>query len=138
MDDRRYVESVITGLQIPAHPDFRLAVTMNEDASTYEIPEYIHTRLQPQIHVDFPEADEEYAILRQNLPFAKDDLLRFVVDFLQACHAADEPYSVRDGINIARYAVKLGRARKVEPVEAVRESMRTVLGPDADRRPPKA
>jgi len=29
-----------------------------------------------------------------------------VVDFLQAAHEADERYSVRDGINIARYALK--------------------------------
>ena len=28
---------------------------MNDDASTYELPEYIHSRLQPQIHIEFPE-----------------------------------------------------------------------------------
>ena len=75
LDDRRYVESLLTGLQLKAHPDFRLAVTMNEDASTFEIPEYIHTRLMPQIHVDFPEEDEERAILQENLPFAPEALL---------------------------------------------------------------
>ena len=59
LDDRRYVESIITGLRIPAHRDFRIVVTMNEDASTFEVPEYIHSRLQPQIYIDFPEAEEE-------------------------------------------------------------------------------
>src|SRR6202140_3780283 len=44
LDDRRYVESVITGLRIPAQRDFRIVVTMNEDSSTFEIPEYIHSR----------------------------------------------------------------------------------------------
>ncbi|MES0364074.1 MAG: AAA family ATPase, partial [Desulfobacteria bacterium] len=78
LDDRRYVESLLTGLQLKAHPDFRLAVTMNEDASTFEIPEYIHTRLMPQIHVDFPEEDEERAILKENLPFAPDGLLNYM------------------------------------------------------------
>jgi hypothetical protein len=29
-----------------------------------------------------------------------------VVEFLQTAHEADERYSVRDGINIARYALK--------------------------------
>jgi MoxR-like ATPase len=29
-----------------------------------------------------------------------------VVAFLQAAHRADERYSVRDGINMARYALK--------------------------------
>lgn len=131
LDDRRYVESVVTGLQISAHPDFRLAVTMNEDSSTYEIPEYIHTRLQPQIHVDFPEEEEELAILAENLPFAPEELLGYVTSFLQACHRADEPYSVRDGINIARYAVKLAAAEGKDPMECVNEALAHVIDPEA-------
>src|SRR5690349_12693759 len=110
LDDRRYVESIITGLRIPAHRDFRVVVTMNEDASTFEVPEYIHSRLQPQIYIDFPEAEEELLILKENLPFAGSRILRYVVDFLQRAHAADELYSVRDGINIARYALKMMQA----------------------------
>jgi len=102
LDDRRYVESIITGLRVPAHRDFRFVVTMNEDSSTYELPEYIHSRLQPQIYIDFPEANEELLILKENLPFAGERILRYVVEFLQRAHAADELYSVRDGINIAR------------------------------------
>lgn len=39
MDKRRYVESIIAGIRIYAHPDFRLCVTMNSDSSTFEIPE---------------------------------------------------------------------------------------------------
>ena len=81
---------------------------MNDDASTFELPEYIHSRLQPQLLIDFPEKDEEYQILKENLPFAEDRVLQYVTDFLQQAHAADERYSVRDGINIARYATKLG------------------------------
>ncbi|MBW2025953.1 MAG: MoxR family ATPase, partial [Deltaproteobacteria bacterium] len=45
-------------------------------------------------------------ILRKNLPFADEEILEYVVEFLQAAHEADERYSVRDGINIARYALK--------------------------------
>src|SRR5512139_2002365 len=82
LDDRRYVESIITGLRVPAKPEFRIVVTMNEDASTFEVPEYIHSRLQPQIFIDFPEADEELMILKENLPFATERILRYVVDFL--------------------------------------------------------
>jgi hypothetical protein len=79
---------------------------MNDDASTFELPEYIHSRLQPQIHIDFPERDEELLILKSNLPFADEEILEYVVEFLQTAHDADERYSVRDGINIARYALK--------------------------------
>ncbi|HDG98702.1 MAG TPA: MoxR family ATPase, partial [Desulfobacterales bacterium] len=106
LDSRRYVESVVAGIKIKAHPEFRLCTTMNDDASTFELPEYIHSRLQPQIFIDFPERDEELLILRKNLPFADDEILEYVVEFLQAAHDADERYSVRDGINIARYALK--------------------------------
>ena len=107
LDNRRYVESIVAGIKIKAHPHFRLVATMNDDASTFELPEYIHSRLQPQIFIDFPERDEEYHILKENLPFAEDRILNYVTDFLQQAHAADERYTARDGINIARFAIKL-------------------------------
>jgi MoxR-like ATPase len=120
MDNRRYVESIVAGIKIKAHPDFRLCTTMNDDASTFELPEYIHSRLQPQILIDFPERDEELMILKANLPFAEEEILDYVVDFLQTAHEADERYSVRDGINIARYALK----RLVESGEPLTSSAR--------------
>ena len=107
LDNRRYVESIVTGIKIKAHPLFRLVATMNDDASTFDLPEYIHSRLQPQILIDFPDKDEEYLIMKENLPFADDNILEYVTNFLEQAHAADERYSVRDGINIARYAIKL-------------------------------
>ncbi|MCP4667638.1 MAG: AAA domain-containing protein [Deltaproteobacteria bacterium] len=106
LDSRQYVESIVAGIKIKAHPGFRFCTTMNDDASTFELPEYIHSRLQPQIYIDFPERDEELLILKNNLPFADDEVLDYVVEFLQTAHEADERYSVRDGINIARYALK--------------------------------
>jgi MoxR-like ATPase len=107
LDTRRYVESIIAGVKINAHPDFRVCVTMNEDSSTYELPEYIHSRLQPQIYIDFPDRDEELLILKYNLSAAPERALNYIVDFLQRSHAADERYTVRDGINIGRYALKI-------------------------------
>lgn len=106
MDKRRYVESIIAGIRIYAHPEFRLCVTMNADSSTYEIPEYIQSRLQPKIYIDFPNKVDELKILNYNLPFASDEILEYCVDFLQNAHIHDEPYTVRDGINILRYYTK--------------------------------
>lgn len=106
LDTRRYVESIVAGLKVVASHDFRICVTMNDDASTFEIPEYIHSRLQPQIYLDFPEAENEKRILRENLPFLDVHILEYVVNFLQRAHARNENYTVRDGINIARYAAK--------------------------------
>ncbi len=133
LDDRRYVESIITGLRVPAHRDFRFVVTMNEDASTFDLPEYIHSRLQPQIYIDFPEANEELLILKENLPFAGERILRYVVEFLQRAHAGDELYSVRDGINIARYAMKMMAATDQEAKELLPLAVERILGEEALR-----
>lgn len=133
LDNRRYVESIVAGIKVAAHPDFRLVATMNDDASTYELPEYIHSRLQPQIHLDFPEHDEEKRILAENLPFADEEILEYVTRFLQRAHAADEGYTSRDGVNVARYALKMlaEEGTRLEP--ALRESISRVLGDDALR-----
>ena len=106
MDKRRYVESIIAGIRIYAHSEFRLCVTMNADSSTYEIPEYIQSRLQPKIFIEFPSKVDELKILKDNLPFASKEILEYCVDFLQNAHIHDEPYTVRDGINIIRYYIK--------------------------------
>ena len=131
LDDRRYVESIVTGLRIPAAREFRIVVTMNEDSSTFEVPEYIHSRLQPQIYIDFPAADEELLILRENLPFSSGHILQYVVDFLQRAHAADESYSVRDGINIARYALKMMHTQGTEAALLLPLAVERVLGDEA-------
>jgi MoxR-like ATPase len=127
LDSRRYVESIVAGIKIKAHPEFRLCTTMNDDASTFELPEYIHSRLQPQIHIDFPERDEELSILESNLPFADQEILEYVVEFLQAAHEADERYSVRDGINIARYALKRLAGITPRPAAGTEEEERMLL-----------
>src|SRR5215216_4546427 len=102
LDNRRYVESIVAGIKIKADPHFRMVATMNDDASTFELPEYIHSRLQPQIFIDFPEREEELAILRENLPFVDEKILAYIADFLERCHGAEEPFTVRDGINVGR------------------------------------
>jgi MoxR-like ATPase len=139
LDNRRYVESIVAGLKIRAHPMFRLVATMNDDASTFDLPEYIHSRLQPQITVDFPEREEELAILRENLPFSEENLLNYIADFLQQAHIADERYTVRDGINIARFVCKLERVdeRMVDRKEAIRMALLEILGEEALRYAPR-
>jgi len=138
LDSRRYVESLVAGIKIKAHSQFRLVTTMNDDASTFDLPEYIHSRLQPQILIDFPERDEEYQILKENLPFGEERILQYVTDFLQQAHAADERYSVRDGINIARFAMKLKALAtgEVHERQALEVSILETLGEEALRYRP--
>lgn len=131
LDHRRYVESLVAGIKIPADAEFRFVTTMNEDASTYEIPEYIHSRLMPQIVVDFPDEDDERDILKTQVPFAEDEVLDYVMRFLRAAHGADLRYTARDGINVARYAMKLlWRGEAADGRQAVRAALRLGIGPE--------
>ncbi|MFO0773648.1 MAG: MoxR family ATPase [Nitrospiraceae bacterium] len=134
LDHRRSVESIVAGIQIDAHQDFRCCVTMNEDASTYEIPDYILSRLQPTLSVGFPRHQDEMAILRYHLPFSAEDLLALTVDFLQQAHQLNLEYSVRDGIHVLQYTLKRLEQDPNHPLakDAVwRDALVKVLGPDA-------
>jgi hypothetical protein len=106
LDMRRYVDSTVAGIKIRAHPDFRVCVTMNIDASTYEIPEYIDSRLQPRITLEFPEARDLLRILRLHVREAPEDVHDYVSRFLARAADSEQNFTVRDGINICRYYLK--------------------------------
>lgn len=134
LDYRRYVESIVAGITIKAHPDFRCAVTMNQDESTYEIPEYILSRLQPTLQVGFPNRRDEMAILQYHLPFAEPEMLALTAEFLQRAHELKLDFSPRDGINVLRYAMKRMAQTPGHPVakDAVwREALLRCLGDEA-------
>src|SRR6201987_264569 len=134
LDHRRYVESVVAGITIPAHAAFRACVTMNEDESTYEVPDYILSRLQPTLTLGFPKRSDEMEILKYHLPFAKAELLALTVDFLQQAHALKLDFSPRDGINLLRYAIKRMSQDPKHPLgrdAAWHEALVCVLGEEA-------
>jgi hypothetical protein len=60
-----------------------------------------------------------------------------VTDFLQMAHAADERYTVRDGINIARFAIKLKSlaTQRTHESEALEIAIVQVLGEEACAMP---
>ena len=133
LDHRRSVDSVVAGVSISASPEFRFVTTMNDDASTYELPEYIHSRLMPQIFIDFPEEDEERAILEAQIDGVDPEVVSYVLEFLRAAHLADLRYSVRDGLNIARYAMKrLHRSEAADAAAAVDTALALALGDEAE------
>lgn len=134
LDHRRYVESIVAGITIAAHADFRCAVTMNQDESTYEIPDYILSRLQPTLTLGFPSRQDEMAILQYHLPFAEPEMLAMTVDFLQRSHQLKLDFSPRDGINLLRYAIKRLAQDPKHPLgkdQAWREAVEKCLGEDA-------
>lgn len=134
LDHRRYVESIVAGITIHAHRDFRCAVTMNEDDSTFEIPDYILSRLQPTLTLGFPNREDELAILKYHLPFADVEMLDLTVEFLQQSHELKLDFSTRDGINVLRYALKRIAGDSDHPLSkdsAWRESLESCLGNEA-------
>ncbi len=131
-DNRRMVESVVAGITITAHTEFRAAVTMNEDSSTFEIPDYIMSRLQPGIQIPFPDRTDELQILSYSLPFSSPEALELCVDYLQKAHSLDLPYSVRDGINALRYTAKLKHADpSLDTSDVFRKAIVQILGDEA-------
>ncbi|MEW4530806.1 AAA family ATPase [Maioricimonas sp. JC845] len=134
LDYRRYVESIVAGITIKAHPEFRCAVTMNEDDSTFEIPDYILSRLQPTLTLGYPNRQDEMAILQYHLPFADAEMLNLTVEFLQQSHELKLDFSTRDGINVLRYALKRLASDPEHPIardDAWREALERCLGEEA-------
>ena len=134
LDNRRTVESIVAGITIAAHPKFRSAVTMNQDESTFEIPDYILSRLQPTLDIGFPNKVDEMAILQYHLPFVESELLSMTVEFLQRSHKLKLDFSPRDGLNLLRFAVKRMTQDASHPVskdKAWQEALERCLGPDA-------
>lgn len=134
LDHRRYVESIVAGISIEAHPDFRCAVTMNQDESTFEIPDYILSRLQPTLALKFPNREDEKAILHYHLPFVEEDMLSMTVEFLQQAHVLKLDFSTRDGINLLRYAMKRIKQSGDHPIardQAWAEALEQCLGQEA-------
>ena len=134
LDSRRLVESIVAGITIPADVNFRAAVTMNEDESTFEIPDYILSRLQPTLKVGFPNKQDEMAILQYHLPFAEPEMLAMTVEFLQHSHELKLDFSLRDGLNLLRFALKRMAQDPDHPVsqdDAWQEALEKCLGEDA-------
>jgi len=131
-DNRRMVESIIAGITVKAHENFRAAITMNDDSSTFEIPDYIMSRLQPGIRIPFPSREDELRILTYALPFSDAETLDLCVDFLQRSHGFDLPYSLRDGINAIRFAIKSRDSNRSAGTQTLfNDALRMVLGDDA-------
>lgn len=134
LDHRRYVESIVAGITIHAHPEFRCCVTMNEDESTFEIPDYIMSRLQPGLKIGFPNKRDELAILQYHLPFAEKEMLGITVDFLQRAHRLDLDFSPRDGMHLLQYSLKRLSQDPEHPLsrdEVWREALINILGDEA-------
>ena len=136
LDNRRYVESIVAGIKIKAHPQFRLVATMNDDASTFELPEYIHSRLQPQILIDFPGARRgvshparEPAVRRRPHPALRDRFPAAGARRRRALHRARR----HQHRPLRHQAEEPGHARRRTSSEALETAIVQTLGEEALR-----
>lgn len=126
LDERDYVESVIAGVKIHAHPEFRLIATINDDSSTFSIPGYIESRLKPVLPVQSPSRDELIRIIQANVPVVPEELVRSVVEYIldPDVGGTTGSFSIRDAINVTRYASRLELPRDVAIRKAIEYIMR--------------
>ena len=83
MDERRYVESAVAVHQMKAHPDFRLCVTMNQDASVYQLPGLHPEPAQAADRHRHTALDSAGTILRLKCPGVDERLLEDVFTLLK-------------------------------------------------------
>jgi MoxR-like ATPase len=125
MDDRRYIESAIAGVKIHAHPNFRLCVTMNDDASVFELPGYIQSRLKPKIEIVPPSWDMQEKIVRLKCPGVSAELLQDVLRELKRRASTQCRDTIRDMLTLAQYAQKLNEVGVARPLERAIEQVLT-------------
>jgi len=132
LDSRRYVESVITGLKIHADPAFRIASTMNEDSSTYQLPEYIRSRLRPRLEMPDPDAKTIEQIIVSNLRTIQSEVLARVMTFLKKSMSVQKNFSLRQAIQIAAFVSKRLKQQPDADVELLlQESIELNAGREA-------
>ncbi len=132
LDERRYVESALAAVKIHAHEDFRLCVTMNDDASVYELPGYIQSRLKPKIEVVSPPWEIQEQIVRLKCPGVDDGLLKQVFTELKKRASNQCRDSIRDKLALAQYAQKLRRIGLDRPLK--RAVKQVLLKPDSEMK----
>jgi MoxR-like ATPase len=107
LDGRRYMDSAVASIRIPASPDFHICVTMNDDSSVFELPGYIQSRLKPKIELIPPPWEVKKEIVRLKCPGVDSDLLTAI--FVELKMRAENKCrdSIRDILSLAEYAQKL-------------------------------
>jgi len=117
LDERRYLDSIVLGERIYAHPGFRfVAATNTTDLEAALLPDFIKSRMRPVITVTYPDRDEidrilrsRYSILRKNGKGLLDCFWNLWKDNL-----GDKPPSPRDFIDTFAYALSLANSETTQ------------------------
>jgi Holliday junction resolvasome RuvABC ATP-dependent DNA helicase subunit len=80
LDERRYIDSILLGERIHAHPGFRFVAATNT-ADLNLLPEFIISRMRPQISVGFPPKEEIDSIIRDQCKGTRKEVERLINHF---------------------------------------------------------
>lgn len=80
LDERRYIDSTLLGERIHAHPGFRFVAATNT-ADLNLLPEFIISRMRPQISVGFPPKEEIDSIIRDQCKGTRREVERLIDHF---------------------------------------------------------
>jgi MoxR-like ATPase len=117
LDERRYIDSVLLGERIAAHPGFRfVAATNTDDFDENPLPDFIRSRMRPVISVGYPGRDEIDRIIRKRFDVMKDDGVALLDRFwsLWRQSEGDRLPTPRDSIYIFGYALNLADLEAIQ------------------------
>ena len=123
LDHRGYVDSILLGARVEAHPGFRFIASANTgDIAGNAIPEFILSRLRPRISVGYPSREQVEKIIAKRFTELKDVGALFAMfwDDLWFKHHASDPPTPRQAIQVFALAANLATCEALGPAKARR------------------
>jgi hypothetical protein len=137
LDVRRELTSVLAGVCLPAHPEFRFICALNEaEEQAVGLPDYIQERTLPAIRIEYPPFAALEPMLRSHLhgPAGEPYIEAFLAEF----HATE--ISPRRATMLIKYAMQLAITQQQvgsPDVESIRGMLRQ-LGEETGFVPPES
>jgi Holliday junction resolvasome RuvABC ATP-dependent DNA helicase subunit len=124
LDERRYIDSTLLGERIHAHPGFRfVAATNTSDLNL--LPEFIISRMRPQINIGYPPKEEIDNIIREQCKGIKKEVDK-LIDLFWILWIDNGGkiggIAPRDAIYLFGWASKLSAFEKIGGTKALMES----------------
>lgn len=123
LDYRGYVDSILLGARVEAHPGFRFCASTNTaDMAGNAVPEFILSRLLPRISVGYPRREQVEKIIARRFTELKDvgALFGMFWDDLWFRHPGSEPPTPRQTIQVFALAANLAACEALGPAKARR------------------
>jgi MoxR-like ATPase len=122
LDERRYIDSIILGERIYAHPGFRFAAATNlADLEGQQLPDFIRSRVKPVIELGPASREEIDQIIinrHQGLGDQNSESLDAFWNLWQKCYG-NKPPTPRDAIQLFAFAFHLAEYGEMKSPETI-------------------